>query len=96
MLTHVVIWKYRPDVDQDSRDEHLAELRSLAGVVAGMERFAVGFDILRLARSYDTALVAVFRDRAALDEYIIHPQHVKVADLGRSLAETIASVDFED
>jgi len=41
-------------------------------------------------------LVAVFRDRAALDEYTIHPQHVKVADLGRSLAETIASVDFED
>ena len=46
MLTHVVIWKYRPDVDQDSRDEHLAELRSLAGVVEGMERLAVGFDIL--------------------------------------------------
>ena len=96
MLTHVVIWKYRRDVDQGSRDEHLAELRSLAGVVEGMERLAVGFDILHLARSYDTALVAVFRDRAKLDEYTIHPQHVKVADLGRSLSETIAPVDFED
>ncbi|HSV33381.1 MAG TPA: Dabb family protein [Pyrinomonadaceae bacterium] len=96
MLTHVVIWRYRPEVDQGSRDEHLAELRSLAGLVEGMERFAVGFDILHLARSYDTALVALFRDRAALDEYTIHPQHLRVADLGRGLSETIASVDFED
>ena len=96
MLTHVVIWKYRPEVDQGSRDEHLAELRSLAGLVEGMERLAVGFDILHLARSYDTALVALFRDRAALDEYTIHPQHLRVADLGRGLSETIASVDFED
>jgi len=96
MLTHVVIWRYRPEVDQGSRDEHLAELRSLAGLVEGMDRFAVGFDILHLARSYDTALVALFRDRAALDEYTIHPQHLRVADLGRGLSETIASVDFED
>ena len=96
MLTHIVVWKYRADVVQATRDEHVAGLRSLARVVSGIESFAVGFDILRLPRSFDTGLVAGFRDRAALDAYTVHPDHVKVADFGRSISETVASVDFED
>ena len=40
-------------------------------------------------------LVAVFRDRAALDEYAVHPDHVKVANFGREISAHVASVDFE-
>ena len=96
MLTHIVIWKYRADVPQAARAEHVARLRALAGVIPEVVSLRVGFDKLRLPRSYDTGLVAVFRDRAGLDAYTEHPQHVEVADLGRSLAEHVASVDFED
>ena len=95
MLTHIVLWKYRPDVRPSTRDEHVAGLRSLAKVVSGIESLSVGFDVLRLSRSYDTGLVAVFRDRDALDAYTVHPQHMKVADFGRSISEAVASVDFE-
>lgn len=96
MLTHIVIWKYRAETSQAAREDHVARLRSLASVVPGMENFSVGFDTLHLPRSYDTGLVAVFRDRAALDAYTVHPDHVKVADFGRGISETVASVDFED
>jgi stress responsive alpha/beta barrel protein len=95
MLTHIVVWKYRAEVSQAARDEHVAGLRSVSGVVPGIESFAVGFDTLHLARSYDTGLVAVFRDRAALDAYTVHPDHVKVAEFGRGLSEHVASVDFD-
>jgi hypothetical protein len=95
MLTHIVVWKYRADVSPATREEHVAGLRSVNGVVPGIESFSVGFDTLHLARSYDTGLVAVFRDRAALDAYTVHPDHVKVADFGRGLSEHVASVDFD-
>ncbi len=95
MLTHIVIWKYRADVEQAVREEHLARLRSLPNIIADIESFSVGPDVLRLARSFDTGLVAVFRDRAALDAYTIHPEHEQVAAFGRSITEHIASVDFE-
>ncbi len=96
MLTHIVIWKYRADVSAERRAEHVARLRALVGVIPEIESFAVGADVLRLPRSYDTGLVAVFRDRAGLDAYTVHPEHVKVADLGREISEHVASVDFED
>ena len=95
MFTHIFIWKYREDVEQAVREDHVARLLNLANVVPEIESFSVGFDVLQLPRSYDTGLVAVFRDRDALDAYTIHPEHVAVATLGRSISAHIASVDFE-
>jgi hypothetical protein len=96
MLTHIVIWKYRPDVGDEERREHVARLRRLPAVVPEVQGFAVGFDVLKLPRSYHSGLVATFRDRAGLEAYTIHPDHVAVADFGRRISEHIASVDFED
>jgi len=96
MLTHIVVWKYRSDVSQVTRDEHLNRLRSLHSVVPGIESFAVGVDTLRSPKSYDTGLVAIFRDRSVLDAYTIHPDHVKVVEFGSDITESMAKVDFED
>lgn len=94
MLTHVVVWKYRAEVEQLAREEHVNLLRSLRTIIPEVQSLSVGFDSLHLPRSYDTALVAVFTDRAALDAYTIHPEHVKVAEFGRGISEHVASVDF--
>ena len=94
MLTHIVIWKYRDDVEQFARDEHVNLLRSLGNLIPQVQSLAVGFDILHLPRSYDTGLVAMFADKAALDAYTVHPEHVKVAEFGRQISAHVASVDF--
>ena len=94
MLTHVVIWKYKAEVDQETRNEHVNLLRNLAGIIPEVKSLEVGFDTIGLPRSYDTGLVAVFADRAGLDAYTVHPEHVKVANFGRSISEHVASVDF--
>ena len=96
MLTHIVIWKYRDEIEPEVRETHVALLRGLAATIPAIERLAVGFDVLKLPRSYHTGLVAVFRDRAALETYTVHPEHIKAAEFGRTIAAHIASVDFED
>lgn len=96
MLTHLVVWKYRADTTPANREDHVARLRSLSSVVPGIESFSVGVDTLHSDRSYDTGLVAVFRDRSVLDAYTVHPDHVKVVEFGRSITELMAKVDFED
>ena len=96
MLTHIVVWKYRSDVSEEERERHVEMLRRLPGVVPEIESFSIGRDVLRLPRSYDTGLTSTFRDRAALEAYSAHPDHVAAADFGRKISEHIASVDFED
>ncbi len=95
MLTHIVIWKYRADVGAEERESHVELLRRLPNFIPQIERFSVGLDVLHISRSYDTGLVAVFRDRAGLEAYTVHPEHVAVADFGRTISEHVASVDFE-
>jgi len=93
MLIHIVIWKYRADVEQEVREDHVRMLRSLASVKE-VESLEVGFDVVKLPRSFDTGLVATFRDRPSLEAYTVHPEHIKVAAFGRTISEQVASVDF--
>ena len=93
MLTHIVCFKYKSDVTDAQRTDHrerLHGLRSLHGVID----LKVGGDVVRSPRSYDTGLIVIFPDRAALDAYARDPQHVPVAQHGASLCDHIVAVDF--
>lgn len=94
MLTHIVCWKYKSETTADQRAEHIAKLRNLPNVIAGILTFNVGADVLHLERSFDTGLVATYVDRAALDAYDVHPEHKEVQAIGRQIAEKVVSVDF--
>jgi len=94
MLTHIVCFKYKADVSDETRREHrdrLAGLRALTGVV----NLQVGADVVHSVRSFDTGLIVVFNDRAGLDTYAVDPQHVPVAQFGAGLCEQIVAVDLE-
>ena len=94
MLTHVVCFKYRPDVDDATRQDHRQKLCGLAGL-DGVVELKVGKDVVRSPRSYDTGLVVTFSDRQSLDRYQTHARHVPVAQFGVGLSEHIVAVDFE-
>jgi hypothetical protein len=92
MIVHIVCWKYKPETTDAQRREHVERLRALSDLVPGMESFDVGSDILGLDRSYDTGLVGFYADRAALDAYSDHPEHVKVAAMGNNWRRPYRSI----
>jgi hypothetical protein len=94
MVVHMVSFKYKGDASAAARADHRAKLNGLRDL-EGIVDFKVGEDFVRSPRSFDTGLVVLFRDRAALDSYAVHPRHVPVAQLGRDLSETIVAVDFD-
>ena len=94
-IVHLVCWKYKAETDQSARDEHVQRLRALTALIPGIVDFEVGSDVLHLDRSFDTGLYSRFADRDALDAYTVHPEHQKVAAMGREIAEKVISVDFE-
>lgn len=93
-LLHLVSFKYKPDSGEKARDDHRARLTALKDI-DGVAILKVGADVVRSPRSYDTGLVILFTDRAALDAYQKNPRHVPVAQFGVSLCEHIVAVDFE-
>lgn len=94
MLIHIVCWKYKPETDAATREEHRRKLSALPSLIPNIESFDVGADILHLDRSFDTGLVVQFPDRAALDYYTDHPDHQIVVAMGKQIAEKVVSVDF--
>ena len=94
MLTHIVCFKYKAEVDDMQRNEHRARLAGLAGL-EGVVSLQVGADVVRSTRSYDTGLIVVFPDRAALDAYAKNSRHVPVAQFGAGLSEHVVAIDFE-
>ena len=94
MIVHAVSFKYKAETTAAQRADHRAKLKALADI-DGIVDFKVGPDVVRSPRSYDAGLLVIFRDRAALDGYAVHPRHVPVAQLGRDLSESIIAVDFE-
>jgi hypothetical protein len=94
MLTHIVCFKYKEDTPESARSEHrtrLAGLKTLDGVID----LKVGQDVVQSPRSYDTGLVVLFTDRAALDAYQKNGEHVPVAQFGASICTSIVAVDFD-
>jgi hypothetical protein len=96
MLTHIVVWKYKDEVSQEIRKEHQVKLANLKNVITEIVDLKVGADVLHLARSYDTGLVATFKNLEDLDAYMVHPVHQEVANLGKEIAAHVVSVDFLD
>jgi hypothetical protein len=96
MLTHIVCWKYKDETTDDLREQHRTRLRNLKDIIPEVIDLKVGADMLHLARSYDTGLVATFQDAEALEAYTVNPAHQEVAAMGKEIAAHVVSVDFVD
>lgn len=94
MLTHIVVWKYKPEITEEQRENHRAMLKNLVKFIPEIISFQVGADVLGLPRSYDTGLISTFADEDALDVYTNNTEHLKVAAHGKEIAAHVASVDF--
>lgn len=95
MLRHIVFFKYKSETAPERRQNFLRMLRALPERVPGIKASEVGEDILHMQRSFDVAIVFTFADRAALETYAGHPEHVTLIEESRRINEKVCSVDYE-
>jgi len=95
MLTHVVLFKFKPDTSETDI-QHAADLLvKLPDSIDEIRSFRVGRDIVRSERSYDLALISEFADLEAMQSYQVHPEHQKVVAFLKTVTCSIAVVDFK-
>lgn len=92
MVTHVVFWKLKPEVNaQEAYEGIKVRLEELLGVVPGLCSVKVG----RGFQGWDVALISEHESRAALEVYQDHPAHLSVKAFVHSVACERTSCDFE-
>jgi hypothetical protein len=95
MLKHVVFMKFKEGITEAEMAGLEKSLGGLPAKIPEIKGFQFGRDVVRSERSYDFALVSDFEDLEAMKRYQVHPDHVPVLGMVRSISASILAVDFE-
>lgn len=93
MIRHIVLVKFKDDLDPAEIDDIFAELRSIEGKIDGLLSITSGRSESpeKIERGYMHGFVVDFADWAALDRYQIHPDHKKLG--ARLVANAVGGID---
>ena len=95
MLKHVVFLKFKEGITEAEISGLEKGLSALPAKIPEIKGFQFGRDVVRSERSYDLALISDFEDLEAMKRYQVHPDHVPVVAMVRSISASILAVDFE-
>lgn len=96
-LVHVVAWRLNgPDAAARAAQAEaiVAAFRRLPGRVPGLVGLDVGPNVVEAPDAWDVAAVMVFGNRAALDAYQTHPDHLAIKALVGPLRRERAQFDL--
>ena len=98
MLRHIVMWKLKEHADGADRAvnaRRLKEKLESCAALPGVIKFEVALAQPGLEATYDVVLYAVFRDKAALDAYQGHPQHLAIKPFIAAVRLERQCMDYE-
>lgn len=98
MLKHIVIFKLKEFAEGNSKSENARlikqQLEKLPNVIPQIFRYEVGINSLDDPRSYDIALIALFK---SMDDFLIYrnnPEHTKALEFIMKRIEDARVVDY--
>ena len=95
MLKHVVFMKFNEGVTDAQISSLENALTGLPAKISEIKGLQFGRDVVHSERSYDFSLVSDFDNLEAMKRYQVHPHHLPVIALVRTLSASILAVDFE-
>ena len=80
MIEHLVIMQWREGTSQQAIDSAMTELRALKDKIPVIVDLSCGANFSDRAKHFSHGLVVRFKDRAALETYLAHPEHQRVVE----------------
>ncbi len=95
MLRHIVMVKFK---DRDAAPQISEKVKqmlvNLEETVESLNHMEVGININTRPAAFDVVLTADFDNEEGLNEYRVHPEHVKVLDFLKEAVEKTTVVDY--
>jgi Stress responsive A/B Barrel Domain len=93
---HIAIFKWKEGTSEEEVEEMLAVIRDLRTKVPGVRDIRCGKNYHRAAQGFTHGVVVFADDRAALQAYRNHPDHLRVAPTFEILELDGIGFDFDD
>ncbi|MDI4663996.1 Dabb family protein [Xanthobacter autotrophicus] len=80
-IRHIVMWRVRGDTPEERATARLkvkAAFEGLKGRIEGLNHIEIGLDVSDVDYACDVVLVSEFANRADLEAYANHPEHLRV------------------
>ena len=94
MIVHIVIFRFK----EENRDANIKEvvnrLNALVELIPALKSMEVGVDFSSTERAFDLSLYSKFDTKEALGEYAVHPAHLSVVELIKSVTLESKVVDY--
>ena len=98
MVKHVVMFKFRGDIDGATRDEVAQSFKSAIEALLTKIDFIRHAEVGRNVNSdeqFDVALYSEFDTLADVKAYAVHPDHLAASGIIKPYVEARACVDYE-
>ncbi len=94
MIVHIVMFRFRDENKNDNLKEVTTKLNALVELIPELNSLEVGIDFSRSERAFDLSLYSTFDSKEALKSYAVHPEHLKVVELIKSVTLESKVVDY--
>lgn len=81
MIKHIVMWNLRGESAQQKAlaiEQLRGAFESLRGKIPGLLHVEIGVDSSEVDYACDVVLYSEFESQQALDDYAVHPEHLRV------------------
>lgn len=97
-IVHVVSWRLNgrtPLERAQQADTIIAAVEATRGQITGLVSLEVGRNVVEAPDAWDVGAVMVFHNRAALEAYQRHPEHLALKAIVAPLRSARSQLDFE-
>lgn len=100
MIKHIVCWKIKDSAEGQTKKENITQMRdmllSLKNKISVIREIEVGVNSNKADSTNDDIVVIVtFETFKQLDEYMVHPEHIKVGGFISNIKENRVCIDYE-
>ena len=89
------MFKFKDDTTKEQILDIKDKLENLVDLIEPLNTMEVGLNFKDSDRAMDMVLVSTFDTKEGLEEYAVHPEHLKVVELIKQLGEYTKVVDYE-
>jgi len=94
MIRHIVMFDFKKENKKENIQKAKEMLENLINTIPTLKSMEVGVNFSSEGRAMDLSIITSFEDKAGLEEYAIHSEHLKVVEFIKTVVNSSKVSDY--